>query len=164
MMGAGKTYIGDKLNKLLVHFDYIDTDILIEKQQGISISEIFEKHSESYFREIESEIIAQTAKMNNTIISIGGGAIENLQNLEFLKKNGVVFYLKAPAIVLFDRIKNENHRPLIKGETPYETFKSILKKREKNYCKADYVIDTNQKRAYTILNDIIHGYEKYVSK
>lgn len=164
MMGAGKTYIGGKLAKLLAHFTYVDTDAEIEKNTDLSIPEIFEKYSEKYFRELESAIIDKFAQNKNQIISIGGGAFENPANISALKKNGLIFYLKAPAKELFDRIKDENNRPLMNADFSQKNIESLLRKREKNYMKADFVINTYKNHAYTILNDILSEYENYVKQ
>lgn len=161
MMGAGKTYMGNKLAKLLVHFNYIDIDEAIEKNTGLTISEIFEKHSEKHFRELETEMIKEISENKNQIISLGGGAFENPENIKRLKKNSLVFYLKAPAKELFKRIQNETNRPILNENFSQETIECLLKKREKNYLKSDFIIDTNQKQAYTILNDILKEYENY---
>lgn len=167
MMGAGKTYIGGKLAKLLAHFSYVDTDEEIEKNTKLSIPEIFEKHSEGYFRELESKIIEGISTKRNQIISIGGGAFKNPKNIEALKKNGIVFYLKAPAEELFKRIENqtngaEQNRPLLNKDFSLKTVKDLLKKREKNYLQANFVIETKNKQAYTILDDILKEYDQYV--
>lgn len=164
MMGAGKSYIGGKLAKLLVHFNYIDIDSEIEKKYAMSISELFEKHSEEHFRKLEKEMINEVSGKKNYIIATGGGAFEDPENIASLKENGLTFYLKAPAGELFRRIGEVGNRPLLKKTFSVETIKDILKKREKNYMKADFVIDTNKKRAYTILNDIIKEYENYVAR
>lgn len=164
MPGAGKTYIGGKLAKLLAHFTYVDTDERIESKAGCTISEIFEDHSEEYFRELETEIIKEVSKNRNQIISIGGGAFENSRNIEALKENGLIFYLKAPIEELFRRIENETHRPLLANESPKEVLKALLKKRERKFLKAHFVIDTNKKQAYTILDDILREYEHYVKR
>lgn len=166
MMGAGKTYIGGKLAKLLAHFSYVDTDIEIEKNTNLSIPEIFEQHSEAYFRKLESETIKEFSKNRNQIISVGGGAFKNVKNIDALKENGLIFYLKAPAEELFERIKNEDNsaqnRPLLSKDFSSKTIKDLLKKREKNYLKAHFVIDTSKKQAYTILDDILKEYDQYV--
>lgn len=164
MMGAGKTFMGNKLAKLLSHFTYIDTDKLIEERAGLTISEIFEKHSEKYFRGLEAEIINEVSQNKNQILSIGGGAFENAENVYALKKNGLIFYLKAPAKELFNRIKDETNRPLLSKNFSKRTITNLLKKREQNYLKANFVIDTNQKQAYTILDDILKEYENYVKQ
>lgn len=164
MMGAGKTYIGAKLAKLLAHFKYVDTDKKIEEDTGLTISEIFEKYSEKYFRELEAEVIKEVSQDKNQIISIGGGAFQNPENIIALKKTGLVFYLRAHSKELFKRIENETHRPLLNEDFSVDTIKNLLKKREKNYLKANFVIDTEQKQAYTILNDILSEYEDYVKR
>lgn len=164
MMGGGKSYIGSKLAKLLVHFNYIDTDEKIEQEAGLTISEIFEKYGEKYFREIESKVITEISQNKNQIISVGGGVFENPENIKNLKKNGLTFYLKAPARELFRRIENETHRPLLNRNFSLKTIESLLRKREKNYLKANFIIDTYQKQAYTILDDILREYENYVKQ
>lgn len=163
MMGAGKTYIGGRLARLLVHFDYVDTDEEIEKETGFSVSEIFEKHSEEYFRELESKIIKKFSALKNHIISVGGGAFENPKNQFALKQNGLVFYLKASPGELFGRIKKENSskRPLLADDFSFEKIQSILKKREKNYKKAHFTIDTDKKPAYNILDEILKECSEY---
>lgn len=162
MPGAGKTFIGGKLAKLLVHFSYIDTDEEIEKDAGLEIAEIFEKQGEKIFRELETAKIKAISENRNQIISIGGGAFENPENIQALNKNGLTFYLKAPVNEIFDRIKDQTHRPLLQEKDALQILKNLLKKREKNYLKAHFVIDTSKKQAYTILDDILKEYDNYV--
>lgn len=164
MPGAGKSYIGSKLTKLLVHFCYVDIDEEIEKIAGLKICDIFELHGEKYFRQLETKIIKEFSREKNRIISVGGGAFENPENIAALKKNGIVFYLKASVEELFKRVMNETHRPLLNKDNPQKVLKNLLKKREKNLLKADFVIDTERKPAYTILDDILREYENYVRK
>lgn len=162
MPGGGKSYIGSKLAKLLAHFDYVDIDCEIEKNTGMPISEIFAEHGEAYFRELEKKTIQEFAKKNNQIISIGGGAFQNEENINALKQNGLVFYLKASARELFERIKNETHRPLFNKDFSQKSIENMLKQRNRNYLKANFIINTDQKQAYTILDDILKEYEEYV--
>lgn len=162
MPGAGKSYIGGKLAKLLVQFSYVDTDAEIEKDQGLSIAEIFDKHSENFFRELEAQKIKDISKNKNQIISIGGGAFQNPENVSALKENGLIFYLKASGKELFKRIEHESHRPLLETAFPRKEIENLLKKREKNYLKAHFVIDTEGQQAYTILDNILSEYEHYV--
>lgn len=164
MPGAGKSYMGAKLAKLLAHFNFIDIDELIEEKTGKTISEIFEQFGEDYFRNIETETIKEVSKNKNLIISIGGGAFQISDNINALQKNGLTFYLRATLNELFNRIQNEHHRPLLKTDSPKKAMANLLKKREQNYLKANFIIDTDKKQAYTILNDILREYENYVKK
>lgn len=164
LMGAGKSYIGQKLAKLLAHFSYIDTDAEIQNAEGLSICDIFDKYGETYFREKEAQLITEISQNKNQIISVGGGALENPESLKHLMENSLIFYLKAPAAVLLDRIKGQSNRPLLNQEFSLKTMVALLKKREKNYKKANFIIDTYKKPAYTILDDILREYESYVKK
>lgn len=164
MPGAGKSYMGGKLAKLLAHFNYIDIDKSIEEKSGMTISEIFEKFGEDYFRNLETETIKEVSKNKNQIISIGGGACQNIENINALQESGLIFYLRATLDELFDRTKEETHRPLLQNSSPKKVLADLLKKREKNYLKANFVVDTDKKQAYTILNDILREYENYVKK
>lgn len=161
MMGAGKSYVGAKLAKLLVHFKYVDTDELIERKARLSIPEIFEKHGEEYFRKLEAEVIKQVSSRKNQIISVGGGAFTKPDNIRALKKNGLTFYLKASTGTLYERIKNETHRPLLNGDFTQETVEALLNKRQKYYMQADFIIDTNNMPAYVIIDNIIEECENY---
>lgn len=95
MPASGKTTIGKKLAEITGK-ELIDTDDLIVKKAGISISEIFEKYGEEYFRNIESEVIAEVSLKNGVIISTGGGAVLKSENVLNLKKNGEIFFLDRP--------------------------------------------------------------------
>ncbi len=160
MMGAGKTFIAKNLLKILKDFSLLDIDLEIEKNQNMTISEIFEKYGENHFRNLERKIIEQNTTCKNLIISLGGGAFEDKINQKNLKENGIIFYLKTDEETLFNRIKNEDNRPLLKTENPFETLKKLLQKREKNYLKADFVIQTDNKTVDIILDEIIKNYEK----
>lgn len=162
MPGGGKSYIGSKLAKLLAHFNYVDIDNEIEQSTGMEISEIFEKHGEGYFRKLESQKIQEYSQNRNQIISVGGGAFQREKNIKALQQNGLIFYLKASSKELFNRIQHETHRPLFKKDFSQKAIDDLLKKRKKNYLKANFVIDTDQKQAYTILDDILKEYDEYV--
>lgn len=159
MPGAGKSFIGQKLAKLLVHFTYVDTDEKIEQDTGMPITEIFEKESEKHFRGLEADLIKELSNKKNYIISVGGGAFENEENIRLLKTNSLIFYLKAPIDELLLRIEKETHRPLLNTTNPKQKLKTLLKKREKNFLKANFVIDTYKQTAYALLDRIIGEYE-----
>lgn len=152
MMGSGKSSIGIALS-YNIGWDFVDFDDLIEKKEGRTISEIFSNDGEEYFRKVESNILKEF-KGKHIIVATGGGIVENVENIDILKKVGTVFYLKASAEELYKRVQKETHRPLVKDE---ESFKQILKRREKLYEKADFTIDTTKKRTGDIAEEI---YEK----
>jgi len=142
MPASGKTTIGTLLAKKLSEYTLIDTDSVIEKTQGMKIGEIFEKFSEDYFRKLEHDVIQMVCQGSSKIISIGGGAFENPHNRATLLKFGKVFYLKSDLDVLYYRISLDSSRPLLQKENPKQVLENLLRKREENYKKAHYIIDT----------------------
>lgn len=144
MPGSGKTTIGNMLAEKLPEYTFLDTDSIIEKTQGMTISEIFAKYSEDYFRKIENQTIRMVCCGKNKIISIGGGAFQNPDNRATLLNFGKVFYLKSNLDVLYYRISEDKTRPLLQNENPKEVLQKLLLKREENYKLAHYTIDINE--------------------
>lgn len=161
MMGAGKTFIGKALKNSYLQMKLVDLDEFIENKQQIKISEIFKTKGEAFFRDLETNYIKTLCESENQIISLGGGAFEREENRKILNENGYTVYLKAPADVLFERIKNETHRPLLQQGFGVEKVEEILSKREKNYEKALIVVDTSEKSSYNIISEIMKRIEEY---
>lgn len=143
MPGCGKSYIGTKLSNKLPNYTLLDTDSIIEKTQGLKISEIFEKYSEDYFRKLEYDTVKMVCAGTNKIISIGGGAFENPDSRNRLLNFGIVYYLKSALDVLYYRISKDNTRPLLNNSNPKAALENLLHKRESNYQKAHHVVDTD---------------------
>ncbi len=155
MPASGKTTIGELLAKKIPAYTLIDTDAVIEKTSGLKIYEIFAKYSEDYFRKLEHDTIKIVCSGNNKIISIGGGAFENPGNRTTLLKFGTVFYLKSDLDVLYYRISEDSTRPLLQTKDPKKVLENLLKKREENYRKAHYTIDTSKFTEEEIINFIL---------
>lgn len=154
MMGSGKTTTAKELSKILPEFKLVDIDDEIEKSSGKKISEIFLKYGEAHFRELETNKIKQFIQNDHQIISAGGGAFENPDNRRRLLENSFVFFLKASPQTIYDRIKAESHRPLLKKNFSVEKIANILSLREKNYQKANYTIETDKKIPEDIAKEI----------
>lgn len=156
MMGAGKTSTGEILAK---YYDkkFIDIDNIIEKDTEKSIIDIFKYSGEQEFRKIESETIRRYAEFEDQIISAGGGAVEDLENIEALQKNGILIYLKASPEELFRRCKKDsgNKRPLLENKNISEVLESLITKREKHYSMADITIMTDGQQPEEIAEKII---------
>jgi len=141
-MGVGKTSVGTQLAKDL-GYAFVDTDTLIEADQHMTISAIFAKLGEPYFREIEAKIIQEITHKENQVVSTGGGAVIWDMNREAFKKAGLVVCLTARPGVIYDRIKHETHRPLLQTPDPLARIQELLSTREKFYAQADVTIDTS---------------------
>ncbi|MBC8062882.1 MAG: shikimate kinase [Clostridiaceae bacterium] len=150
MSGSGKTTIGKALSKAL-NKELIDIDLYIEKTQGKSISEIFNK-GEVHFRDIESHAVLKVSKNTNCIISTGGGVIKNEVNMKELKKNSIVIYIDRPVEMILKDIDDTN-RPLLKNNKTnlYEMYES----RDPLYKKYSDIIVVNDGNEEEVINKII---------
>ncbi len=158
-MGAGKTSAGHLIDQKLQDFTYIDIDREIEKQTEKYIMQIFAEDGEAYFRKIENEVVKKYSVYSNQVIATGGGVVENMQNIELLRQNGVLFYLSASSKTLYDRVKTTKNRPLLFGDNPQDKIKELLKRREKFYKMADFEINTDNKDLLGIVKEIMEKYE-----
>ena len=95
MPASGKTTVGKILSEKYER-ELIDTDSLIEKRAGKSISDIFKENGEAEFRRLESEIIDEVSAKTGVIISTGGGAVLNGSNVTSLRKNGRLYFIDRP--------------------------------------------------------------------
>ena len=106
-MGVGKTTIAAILGKKLA-YKILDSDAEIERLEQTSIVEIFKK-GESFFRDLETKFLLGLQKLENTVLSVGGGIIEREKNLTLLQKIGAIFFLEMPLDLLWQRIKKIKH-------------------------------------------------------
>ena len=141
-MGAGKSSVGRAVARRL-KMRFADTDEMIEMAQCATIAQIFESQGEEAFRQMEKLAIRSAASEENAVISTGGGALLLAENLQALRENSVLFYLKARPEVLAERIKNNLERPLLTGMGKTAKITRLLKHREEKYLQADFVIDAN---------------------
>ncbi len=152
-MGVGKTSVGTQL-ATDTGFTFVDTDDLIEADQKMTISDIFEKHGEPYFRDVEAGIIQRVVMGQNQVIATGGGAVIRDENRQAFKKAGLVVCLTARPEVIYERIKHETHRPLLRTPDPLEKIREMLDSREGFYAQADMTIDTSEKSVDAVLRGI----------
>ena len=160
---TGKTQTGKIIAKAL-NFKFIDTDNLIEKEAKKNISKIVADDGWEKFRELEKKEIRDVSNHNNIVISVGGGAIEENENTENLKKNSIIFWLIAEPEVILKRMqkdpKSATMRPNLTAQKDMLLeIKTILAEREAKYESAsDYKIDTSniskQQVAQKIINTI----------
>ena len=104
-MGVGKSTVGKGLSERL-EYELIDTDELIEEKEGLSISSIFEKKGEDYFRELETDTIKELSSSDNIVVSCGGGIIKNEENVKLMKDSGRVILLTASPESIYERVKD----------------------------------------------------------
>ena len=141
-MGSGKSKIARALGERL-GLEVVSTDDLIEIREGQSIHDIFKSKGEAYFRTAESAIIKEVSLRRGIIIDCGGGVVCIKENLQDLKAGGIVFYLAAAPEIIYERIRHEKHRPLLKVPDPLGCIKELHQQRLPLYSQADFTIDAN---------------------
>jgi shikimate kinase len=144
LMGCGKSTIGRKLQTML-GYPLVDTDQLIEEKAGCSISEIFDKRGEPYFRELESAVLHELSAPGTPrrIIATGGGVVGRRQNRKLLASLGYVVWLQAPVDVILQRTGRNRDRPLLQTGDPREKIEKLLVERSPLYREiADLSLET----------------------
>ena len=138
-MASGKTEIS-KAVAAISKYKFIDTDDMIVDKAGMSINDIFEKYGEEYFRELEKETIKEAAAFDKAVIATGGGVVLNPENIEELRKTGVIFNLAPEFSVIESRIKAASAtRPLLQNQDINEIRERFVK-RQPFYDNCDYKI------------------------
>ena len=157
MMGSGKSSIGNLVSKEL-DLPFIDIDSLIVENTGMSISEIFEKKGEVYFRNLEEKITLKSLKKIKNVISLGGGGFINTKIRKEILSNHFSFWLNWDESILIKRIMGSKKRPLAYKSTDLE-IRTIIKNRSKIYKKAQFKINCNKLTKTEIIKKIIQIYE-----
>lgn len=140
-MGAGKTTIGRQLARRL-NKRFVDCDHEIEARTGVKVPVIFEIEGEAGFRQREAQLIESLTRETDLILATGGGAVLDPQNRRHLKERGIVFYLRVPPRILYERTRHDRNRPLLQVPDPLGRLESLHADRDPLYRDvADLVID-----------------------
>jgi shikimate kinase len=144
---SGKSAVGRRLGERL-NREFVDIDDLIEKQEGGPISDIVQTHGWEYFREVEKKMIRDVSSRSRLIMAPGGGAVLDEENVNSLKENGLVIWLKAEKQVLLRRMDKDpdtsTRRPSLTGKGTLDELQEVMTKRKAYYEKAaDVEFDTS---------------------
>lgn len=155
-MGCGKSTVGRQLSDILKH-GFVDTDALIEEEQGRTISEIFKVDGEQFFRDLETEALRKLLETEGKyVISVGGGLPLREENRMLLQKLGQVIYLKATPDTIYNRIKGDVTRPLLQTKNPKERIIEMLNEREEKYLVAAHkIVFVDEKEISEIVDEIM---------
>jgi shikimate kinase len=162
-MGAGKTSVG-RLVADQLHFDYLDTDEIIQTQQGRTIAEIFSADGEPAFRKMEQELVGELAARTKTVIATGGGLPMNPQNFVSLKTHALVVCLWASPEKIWERVKNQTHRPLLHDADPQNKIRELLAAREPFYRQADVLLNTELRSVREVAQQVVHQFRLEASR
>ncbi|WP_437191604.1 shikimate kinase AroL [Planctomicrobium sp. SH527] len=157
--GTGKTTIGAALAERL-NLNFVDIDPEIERNAGLSISEIFKQHGEPYFRSLESSTLSSVLNNNQTVVSPGGGAILNASNRNAMRNAGPVVWLVAPVETIVERLSADpetlGRRPSLTGTDVISEITEVLAARTPLYEEAaTMIISTENRTPSAIVDEIV---------
>ncbi len=158
-MGSGKSHWG-KIWSDETGMAFFDLDDIIEKEENMSVDELFDKKGEVYFRKKESDLLRSMANHDNCIISCGGGTSCYDDNMKWMNENGITVYLQALPVKLLENILDEiEKRPVLKNINKGEMLFFVeqkLKERSQYYIQSKIELKISELKNTTI-NDIIHN-------
>ena len=149
MPACGKSTIGYWLSKK-IGYPLLDTDKYLEEKENRIISDIFSNEGEEYFRNLETKYLKELSEKKGFIISTGGGAVKKKENIDILKKNGIVIFLNRE----INDISKENHkhRPLLQD---INNIQKLYDERIDLYKKYSDIIIKNNDDMSIIVDRII---------
>jgi shikimate kinase/3-dehydroquinate synthase len=158
LMGSGKTSTGRRLAQEL-GLEFVDSDAEIEAAAGMSISEIFARHGEDFFRDGERRVMARLLSRAPRVLATGGGAFMSQETRSRIASSGVSVWLKADNDVLWRRVRKRSQRPLLQDDDPEKSLRTLLEQRYPLYALADVTIDSKDGPHDLAVEDIIMSLE-----
>ena len=154
-MGTGKSAAAQYL-RTEFPAEMIDMDMEIAKRESKSIPEIFKTYGEDRFRELETELLRDISKEKGLVVSCGGGVPLRLQNVELMKQNGRIILLTASADTIFQRVRTDSGRPLLRAGFDTEYIRTMLQSRQPYYDHAaDITISTEGRSVEEVCQTLI---------
>ena len=154
-MGAGKTTVSDYLSTMF-DMDIIEMDQEITDREEMSIPDIFATYGEEYFRDLETSLLVELQDRKNVIISCGGGTALRENNVAEMKKNGRVVLLTASPETIYERVKDSDDRPVLKGRKNVDGIAELMEQRREKYeASADIVVQTDHKTVLQVCEELV---------
>ena len=141
LMGAGKTTVGRRLAQRL-GLPFVDADHEIEAAAGMTITDIFDRFGEPYFRDGERRVIARLIDGLPKVIATGGGAFINEETRTLILGHATAIWLEAAPAVLADRVQRRDTRPLLRGRDPETVLTELAAIRNPFYAMAPIHVES----------------------
>lgn len=155
MMGSGKSTVGRRLASALGR-PFVDADTVLERRCGVPISTIFELEGEAGFRRREAQLIAELTQPTGCVLATGGGAVLNAESRALLHREGFVVYLQAGVGDLWQRLRRDRARPLLRTSDPRARVEALVEERDPLYREvAHRVISTGRQPVDRTVADIL---------
>ncbi|MFO7547186.1 MAG: shikimate kinase [Trueperaceae bacterium] len=153
-MGTGKSRIGWELSRRL-QLTFVDTDRVIERVSCMRIADIFELYGEATFRDYETEIVRRCVRLDEVVISTGGGTVVRQENRALLRARGPVVVLTASPETVYKRTRR-NRRPLLERGDPLERISLLMAARQPAYDEvAAFMVSTDGRDSAEVVEEIV---------
>lgn len=153
-MGCGKTTIGQRVAQK-IGWRFVDSDELIERKTGLTISEIFSRFGEEYFRLLETRTLLELSRETHIVLATGGGLPTREENWVILREHFLTVFLRVSFPILFERLKKSINRPLLKKYSSFFELGALYKSRIPCYLRAHVIIDADFLTEDEIAEEII---------
>jgi shikimate kinase len=151
-MGAGKTSVARALARRL-GWRAVDIDEMIEQRERQSVSSIFAKHGEPYFRSVERAVLMDQIPTRHLVVATGGGTFVDPQNRAVINGDGASIWLDVPIHRILQRVPADGRRPLAADRAEFETLFAL---RRAAYGDAHYRVDAERASIPAIVEEIVH--------
>lgn len=164
MMGAGKSSVGRRL-AVRLGIPFVDADVEIEKAANTTISDIFERHGEAYFRDGERRVIQRLLDDGRQkVLATGGGAFVHPETRAAIAANAISIWLKADRDVLMSRVKRRSNRPLLKTADPEAVLQSLIEERAPHYAEATIHVQSRDVAHDVVIDDILSALADHLGR
>jgi shikimate kinase len=164
MMGAGKSSVGRRLAGRL-GMPFVDADTEIERAANATITEIFMRHGEAYFRDGERRVIQRLLDGKPKVLATGGGAFINAETrAAIVESRALSIWLMAERDVLMSRVRRRSNRPLLKTDDPEATMDRLIADRYPIYAEATIHVQSRDVAHDVVIDDILNALAEHLEQ
>ena len=150
-MGAGKTTLARALGRRL-DWRVEDIDERIEAREGRSVSSIFAREGEPYFRAVERAVLLDLLPLRHAVVATGGGTFADLENRALINRDGLSIWIDVPLALLVERVPSDGRRPLAADRARFE---QLYETRRAGYRQAHYRLDAEQSPVPALVEQVM---------
>ncbi len=162
-MGTGKSRIGWELSRRL-QLTFVDTDRVIERVSCMRITDIFELYGEEVFRDYETEVVKRCVRLDEVVVSTGGGTVVRPENRALLKERGPVVVLTASPETVYRRTRR-HRRPMLESGDPLERIATLMESRRAAYDEvATFQVSTDGRGSADVVEEIVQRLKRWVEE
>jgi len=155
-MAAGKTSVGRSLARRL-DWRFVDVDEQIEERERLTVSDIFVRHGEPYFRGVERAVLANQVPLRHAVVATGGGTFVDPQNRAMMKADGLAVWLDVPLEDVIARIPQDGRRPLAADRANLE---GLFHSRRAAYEEAHLCIQAGRAPVESLVDQLVEWLEQ----